>query len=95
MKIETIVELTDAELIEDKEYAAMDKTPVDRVATILRKIDSAGRSRERGFNPAKETKQTSNKFVGRIEDIFKNLSNPLGWLSFFNHDLPLLIDFCE
>ncbi len=30
-------------------YAAMGKTPVDRVATILRKIDSAGRSRERGF----------------------------------------------
>ena len=65
------MEITDAELIEDKEYAAMGKTPVDRVATILRKIDSAGRSRERGFNPKKETKDTSNKFIRRIERIFK------------------------
>jgi len=49
-KIEAIVGIADAELIEDKEYAAMAKTPLDRVAAILRKIDSAGRSRERGFN---------------------------------------------
>jgi len=55
-KIETIVEIVDAELIEDKEYAAMGKTSPDRVKTLLGKIDSVRRSRERGFNPAKEAK---------------------------------------
>ena len=93
--IEGIVEIVDAELIQDKEYAAMGKSPADRVKTLLGKIDSVRRSRERGFNPAKEAKQTSHKFVGRVEKIFKNLPKPLEWRSFFNHDLPLLIDFCE
>ena len=93
--IEAVVEIVDAELIEDKEYAVMGKTPADRVKTLLGKIDSVRRSRERSFNPAKETKQTSHKFVGRVEKIFKNLPKPLEWRSFFNHDLPLLMDFCE
>lgn len=30
-----------------------------------------------------------------MEQIFKNLPKPVEWLSFLNHDLPLLIDFCE
>ncbi len=57
--IEAIVEIVDAELIEDKEYALLGRKPVDRV-----------------------------------EQIFKNLPKPLESLSFSNHDLPLLIDFC-
>ena len=94
-KIEAIVKIVDAELIEDKEYHSMGDNPADRVKTVLGTIDSVRRSRERGFNPAKEAKQTSHKFVGRVEKIFKNLPNPLEWRSFFNHDLPLLMDFCE
>ena len=93
--VEAVVEIMDAEMIEDKEYAAMGKSPADRVKTLLGTIDSVRRSRERGFNPAKEAKQTSHKFVGRVEKIFKNLPNPLEWRSFFNHDLPLLMDFCK
>lgn len=93
--IEGIVEVVDAELIQDKEYLSMGDKPADRVKTLLGKIDSVRRSRERGFNPAKEAKQTSHKFVGRVEKIFKNLPNPLEWRSFFNHALPLLMDFCE
>ncbi len=93
--IEAVVEIIDAELIEDKQYAAMGKSPADRVKPLLGTIDSVRRSRERGFNPAKEAKQTSHKFVGRVEKIFKNLPNPLEWRSFFNHDLPLLMDFCK
>jgi len=33
--------------------------------------------------------------MGSVEKIFKNLPKPLEWLSFFNNDLPLLVDFCE
>lgn len=64
---------TDAELIEDKEYAAMGKTPAGRLKTLLGKMDSVRRSRKREFNPLKGTKETSNKFIGRVEDIFNNL----------------------
>lgn len=93
--IEGIVEVVDAELIQDKEYLSMGDKPADRVKTLLGKIDSVRRSRERGFNPAKETKETSNKFIGRVEKLFNNLPKPVEWLSFYNNDLPLLIDFCE
>lgn len=94
-KIEAIVEIVDAELIEDKAYVAMGKAPLERVKTVLRKIDSVRRSRERGFSPEKKTEETSNKFIRRVEKIFKNLSNPMDWLSFFKNDLPLLMDFCQ
>ncbi len=72
-KIETIVEITDAELIEDKEYAAMGKTLADRVKTLLGKHKSLGRSKERRYNVSAELRQTSRKFAGRVE---KNLRKP-------------------
>ncbi len=46
--IEAIVEIVDAELIEDKEYALMSKNPADRVKTLLGKLDSMRSSKERG-----------------------------------------------
>ncbi|MBL7203018.1 MAG: hypothetical protein ISS63_01630 [Desulfobacteraceae bacterium] len=63
--------------------------------TLLGKIDSVRRSRERGFNPAKETKQASSRFAGRVENIFNNLPKPLEWRTFYRHDLPIWMDFCE
>jgi len=53
------------------------------------------RSKERGYNVSEEIRHTSNKFVGRVENIFANLPKPLEWLSFLNHGFPLLMDFCE
>lgn len=47
-KIETIVEIVDAELIEDKEYLFMGDNPADRVKTLLGKLDSVRGSQERG-----------------------------------------------
>ncbi len=93
--IEAVVEIVDAELIEDKEYATMGKTPADRVKTLLGKLDSVRRSEERRSKITQEAKHLSNKFVGQVEQIFKNLPKPVEWLSFLNHDLPLVIDFCE
>ena len=99
--IEAIVEIVDAdliedaELIEDKEYASAGKKPADRVKTLLGKLDSMRRSKERGFNVTNDIKQTSRKFAGRVAKIFKNLPKPLEWRSFYRHDLPILIDFCE
>jgi len=62
---------------------------------LLEKLKSMQRSIERGYTVSEEIKHTSNKFVGRVENIFVNLPKPLEWLSFYLHDLPLLIDFCE
>jgi ParB family chromosome partitioning protein len=93
--IEAIVEIVDAELIEDKEYAPMGKKPSDRVKTLLGKLDSMRRSKERGSSITDEIRCLSNKFIGQVEEIFKNLPKPLEWLSFLNNDLPLLMDICE
>jgi len=93
--IEAIAEIVDAELMEDIEYLSMGKTPADRVKTLLGKLDSVRRSKELGYGVATQARLTSNKFIGSVEKIFKNLPKPLEWRSFFNHDLPLLMDFCE
>jgi len=93
--IEVIVEIVDAELIGDQDYASMGNKPADRVKTLLGKLDSVRRSEELGYEVASEAKLTSNKFIGSVKEIFKNLSKPLKWLSFYLNDLPLLMDFCE
>ena len=59
------------------------------------KIDSVRRSRERGFNPVKETKETSNKFIGRVEEILKNLPKPVEWQPFNTNELPYLLSTCR
>ncbi len=38
---------------------------------------------------------TSHKFMGRVEKIFKNLPKPVEWRSFYNNDLPILMDICQ
>jgi ParB/RepB/Spo0J family partition protein len=93
--IEAIVKLVDAELIEHREYASMGKNPVDRVKTLLDRLDSVRRSEQRGYEISDQTKMTSHKFVGRVQQIFKNLPKPLEWRSFYTHDLPLLLSTCK
>ena len=77
--IEAISEILDAELMEDTQYASMGKKPADRVKTLLGKLDSVRRSEELGYEVASEAKLTSNKFIGSVQEIFKNLPKPLKW----------------
>ena len=79
--IEAIVEIVDAELIEDTQYASMVKKPADRVKTLLGKLDSVRRSEELGYEVASEAKLTSNKFIGSLQEILKTS------LSHWNGDL--------
>jgi len=93
--IETIegnVEMVDAELIEDKEYASMGKKPADRVKVLLGKLHSITNSKDRGSKVSKENEALLNKFVQQVEKIFKNLPKSLEWRSFFNHDLNLIVE---
>ena len=89
------MEIIDAELIWDQEYDSMGKYPVDRVETLLGQLDSMSRSKERGSSITDEIKYLSNKFVGQVKKIVKNLPKPMEWLSFLNHDLPLLLSTCR
>ncbi len=93
--IEAIVEIVDSELIKDKGYALMGKNQVHRVRALLGKLDTMRRSQERGSDVSDHSKTLSNKFIGQVEKIFKNLPKPMEWLSFLNNDLPILMDISE
>jgi len=93
--IEAIVKLVDSELIGDKEYGSMGKNPVDRVKTLLDRLDSVRRSEQGGYKVSDAARETSHKFVGSVQQIFKNLPKPLEWRSFYIHDLPLLLSTCK
>jgi len=93
--VESTVLLVDIELIHDKEYAAMGKEPVDRVNKLLGSLHSIANSKNRGSQISKKSELLLNKFVQQLNKIFKNLPKPLEWRSFYNHDLPLITDFCE
>ena len=73
----------------------MGEKPADRVKTLLLKLDTVRRSKERGFNVSDEIKRTSGNFAGRVVKIFKNLPKPLEWQSFYRHDLQILMDINE
>ncbi len=93
--IETVVDFVDAELIEDREYASIGKTPADRIKTLLGKLDSVRGSRDRGSKVSSQSKKLFHKFVEQVEKIFNNLPKPLEWRSFYIHDLPLLLSTCK
>jgi len=93
--IEAIVEIVDAELIEDVEYSSMGRTPLDRVKAVLGRLNSIISSKNRGSQVSKKAELLLSKFTQQLEKIFKNLPKPLEWLSFYLNDLLLLMDFCE
>ena len=76
----------------EPEYLTVGKTPLERVIKLLSKLDSIRRSKERGSVVSELEKDLSNKYVGQVESIFKNLPKPLKWQSFLMHDLILLTD---
>ncbi len=63
--------------------------------TLLVKLDSVRRCKERGFNVSEQINRTSRKFAGRVIKIFKNLPKSLEWRSFYINDLPILMDIYE
>ena len=81
-EVEAIVELVDAELIDDKEYASMGKNPADRMKTLLGKLHSITNSKNRGSQVSKKADLLLYKFVQQVGEIFKNLPKPLEWRNF-------------
>ena len=71
------------------------KNPADRVKALLGKLDSRRSSQERGASVSSKSKVLFHKFVEHLGKVFKNLPKPLEWRSFYNNDLPLLMDIYE
>ncbi len=90
--IEMIVDLIDAELVGDDEYKLMGESAALRVKNLLSRLDSMRRSNNRGSYISKELVHLSRKFTGQVENIFKNLPNPLKWQSFYRNDLSILLE---
>jgi hypothetical protein len=88
--VEAIVEMIDAELVEDSEYVAFGTTPVQRIVKLLGRLDSVRRSEDRGYEVNDVGINTSYKFIGRLEKIFDALPKPVEWRSFYTNDLPLI-----
>ena len=84
----------DAELIEDKEYALLGSKPAKRVKKLLGKLNSIVISKIRGSKVSKEAESLLHIFMQQVEKIFQNLPKSLEWRSFYNNDLPLVIDLC-
>ena len=84
-RTEAIVDFVDAYLLADpelgEEYKGFGKDEIERVKFILSKLYSDKRH---------NTDYFANKFVGKIENAFQNLSRPVNWEAFYNHDLPLI-----
>ena len=89
------MEIVDTELIQDQEYGSMGEIPVDRVITLKGKLDSIRRSEQGGYEISDKAKMTSHKFMGSVQQIFKNLPKPLEWQFFYTNDLPLLLSTCK
>ncbi len=94
-EVEAIVELVDAELVEDKQYASMGKNPANRVKILLGKLHSIICNRRRGSKVSKEAELLYSKFTIQVEEIFENLPKSVEWRSFFLNDLPLAMDITE
>ena len=79
--IEALVEVIDAEMIDEDGYAALDEGSINRVKALLMKLHA---------DTQNETDYFINKFVNKIESVFAALPKPMGWTSFLIHDLPLI-----
>lgn len=80
-EIRAIVEIIDAELIEDDYYRLFGNDPVIRVIRFLRKRQSA---EKRGYV------NNFGNVTERIDITMKGLPNPKEWESFLRNDLPIL-----
>ena len=93
--IEAIIEIVDAELIENKEYSSFDSTPTGRVKYLLSKLHSIKVSKNKGSKVNENRMLGFSKFAKLVENIFKKLPKRLEWITFYTHDMFLITNICE
>jgi hypothetical protein len=84
--IHGIVELIDAEMVDEVGYQIFGSTALERVKFLLMKLDSDYRN---------DTDLFTHKFMCKVESIFSNLPKAIEWRSFYNNDLPLITTLDE
>ena len=90
--IAAIVELVDAELEGDDQFASMGDNPVDRVKALLARLHSTTISKNRGSQVSQEGQSLLDRFIQQLEKAVKKLPKPLEWRSFYKNDLNLLVE---
>lgn len=89
-QVEALVELIDAELIEDPEYAALGCAPEERVRELLGALQAVDTNGTAGRSVSRRASELTHKFMCNVEGIFAGLPRPMGWKSFYVNDLPLV-----
>jgi len=82
-EINAIVEMVDAELIEDGDYRRLGETPVERVKWLLGRMESC-RVNDVSYD------NFIRKIAYKVNITFSRLPKPIRWDSFYRHDLPLV-----
>jgi len=73
----------------------MGNDPVNRVNTLLGKLNSVANNQHKQSTISESHLQQVHKFMNPVKKIFKNLPKYLEWKSFDVNDLPLIVEICE
>jgi hypothetical protein len=69
--------------------------PVNRVNTLLGKLNSVVNNQNKQSNISESRLQQVHKFMNPLKIIFINLPKRLEWKSFYVNELPIIMDICE
>jgi hypothetical protein len=58
-------------------------------------LDSLRACKKRGSGVSSPSEQLFHKFMEQLKEILENIPKPLEWRSFYNNDLPILMDINE
>jgi 16S rRNA G966 N2-methylase RsmD len=88
-QVDAIIDMVDAELIEDDEYSTLAKTPQNRVKSLLGRMHAVQVNIERGAEIRREAFDFVGKFTHKVEQVFYGLPRPVEWSSFYRNDLAI------
>ena len=88
-QVEALVEMIDAELIEDEDYASFGTDAKHRVSRLLGRLHGAA-TNAGGHAATQETERLTNKFISKVEAVFSALPRSVSWQSFYVNDMKLL-----
>jgi hypothetical protein len=83
------------EKLQDLAASIENDDPVNRVNTLLGKLNSVVNNQNKQSTIFESRLQQVHKFMNPIKKIFKNLPKRLEWKCFYVNDLPIIMEICE
>jgi hypothetical protein len=83
------------EKLQDLAASIENDDPVNRVNTLLGKLNSVVNNQNKQSTISESRLQQVHKFMNPMKKIFKNLPKRLEWKSFYVNDLPIIMEICE